>query len=185
MKITITLILGFFILMGDVSLTAAKGLTAADANEARFLRFAEQLIIIELTRGLSHSVRQARERCPGTCLETEATELVIGLIGANRSGAAADALVNLLGLRLDGAGSEELGCQIVTRGTALLSRLANLQAKSVAEHCQSIFHELKKRELRDITDVEVEQICRTEAEILKSKDEFLKAIKSKRDCGLW
>jgi len=185
MKIALTLILGFSIVMGDVSLTAARRLTATDANTARQLRFSEQLVIIEMVRELSPSVRQARERCPETRPEADATELVIGLIGINKSDAAADALVNLLGLRLDGAGSEELDCQIVTRGSALLGRLENLQAKSIAEQCRSIFHELKKRELRDITDVKVEQICGTKAEILSRRDELRKAIKSKADCGLW
>jgi len=104
------------------------------------------------------------------------------LIAINRSDAAAEALVNLLGLRLDGAASEELSCQIIIRGSALSSRLERLQAKSVVESCQSTFYGLR---MRDVTDVKVERICRTEDDVRKDRDRMLMAIKSKAVCDLY
>ncbi|MHA6844621.1 Imm57 family immunity protein [Ralstonia syzygii] len=177
-------VLGLFALMSSMSLAAAQGVTAEAANEARQVRFAERVITIELARALSPSVREAREKCLTACPETGALELAIGLIGIGRSDTSADALVNLLGLRLDGAGSEELTCQVLTRGHALSNRLARLQAKPLVEHCQSIFYDVRKRELADTSDVKVEQVCRSEVEIRRVQDEMLKAIKSKAACEL-
>jgi hypothetical protein len=189
---------GFFALISAMSLIAtAQDVSVVDANEARQIRFAEQAIIVEMTRELSLLVREIREKnllacpeaelcqaaCPGS---GEALELAIGLIGGiGRSDAATNALVRLLGFRLDGAGSQELDCQILTHGRALSGRLERLQAKSVVEHCQSTFYELRKRELRNISDVKVEQICCTETEIRSRRDELLEAIKSDVECPLW
>lgn len=162
--------------------TTALGGQAATGNEDRQVRFAERVITIELVRALSHSVREAHEKCLMAAPETGAVELAIGLIGVSRSDVAADALVNLLGLRLDGAGSEELTCQVLVRGGALARRLARLQARQVVERCQSTFLELRKRELANVSDVTVEQVCRSEAEIHSAQDELLRAVKSKATC---
>jgi len=178
-------ILGFFALMSVMSLAAAQGETAA-TNEARQVRYAEDIIMIELTRALSDVVRAAREQChPTAYLCTgEYSELAIGLLGIGRGDVAADALVNLLGLRLDGGDAEELICQIFIRGHTLENRLARWHAKSIAQHCQSLFYNLQKRELRNIPDVKVEQVCHSEAEIRQAQDEMLKAVKSNTACDL-
>ena len=174
---------GTIVLMGCcLSSAAAQIGQAATANEIRQVRFAERVITIELARALSLSVREAREKCLMACPETGALELAVGLIGVSRSDTSADALVNLLGLRLDAAGSEELNCQILVRGRGLSSRLARLRARQVVEHCQSTFLELRKRELADASDVKVEQVCRSEAEIRSIRDELLKAVNSKVMC---
>lgn len=175
--------LGAMVLVGCCmsSATAQAGQTAT-ANEVRQVQFAERVIAIELVRALSLSVREAREKCLMACPETGALELGVGLIGVSRSDVASDALVNLLGLRLDGAGSEELSCQILIRGAVLFSRLEHLQTRQVVDHCQSTFLELRKRQLRNVSDVKVEQVCRSEAEIRSVRDELLKAVKSKVMC---
>jgi hypothetical protein len=162
-----------------LSATAQAEQTAA-ANEVRQVKFAER--VIELVRALSLSVRKTREKCLMACPETEALELAVGLIGISRSDVASDALVNLLGVRLDGAGSEELNCQILIRGAALSRRLERLRTGQVVNRCQSTFLELRKRELADVSDVKVEQVCRSEAEIRSVRDELLKAVKSKVMC---
>ncbi|MCA2937200.1 MAG: hypothetical protein IM445_21610 [Microcystis sp. M015S1] len=164
-----------------LSATAQAEQTAA-ANEVRQVKFAERVITIELVRALSLSVRKTREKCLMACPETEALELAVGLIGISRSDVASDALVNLLGVRLDGAGSEELNCQILIRGAALSRRLERLRTGQVVNRCQSTFLELRKRELADVSDVKVEQVCRSEAEIRSVRDELLKAVKSKVMC---
>jgi len=161
---------------------AAQTEQALAANEVRQVSFAERVITIELVRALSPSIRESREKCLQACPETGALELAIGLLGVSRSDIAADTLVNLLGLRLDGAGSEELSCQILLRGKALSHRLKQFQARQVAEHCQSTFMELRKRELANLTDVKIEQVCRSESEIQNSQAEWIKAIKSNAMC---
>lgn len=175
-------IFGAVALMGCMSSTAAQTGREAAENEIRQVRFAERVITIELARALSLSVRDAREKCLIACPETGALELGVGLIGVSRSNVASNALVNLLGLRLDGAGSEELNCQILVRGTALSPRLERLPVRQVLEHCQSTFLELRKRELMNVSDVKVEQVCRSVAEIRSVRDELLKAVKSKVTC---
>jgi hypothetical protein len=190
-------LLGFFVLMGAMPLTAAaQGATAADAREAYLMRSAELGIVSDMARVLSRSVQETHEKLLRACPETETglcqavcphpiasggvIEFTISFIGLVRSDAAADTLVNLLGLRLDGGGSEILSCQILIHGRALLSRLERLEAKSLAEHCQSNFYELKG--LRAISDVTVDKMCRTEAEILRRRDEFVEAIKLDTEC---
>jgi hypothetical protein len=190
-------VLGFFvfILTSYTSFVVAQDMTIADKDEARQLDFAERVIVGEMIQGLSLSAQRTRENILKTCNETReqcwsicpppagyASELAIGMIGIGRSNTAADALVNLLALRLDGAGSEEVSCQILIRGRTLLSRLERLNAKSLVERCQSTFHKLR---LKSISDVKVEQICRTEDEIRGRRDEYLEAIKSDVGCPLY
>lgn len=164
------------------SATAQVG-QGATVNEARQVRFAEDVIMIELTHALSPSVRREREKCSFGCRGGwSALEIAIGLIGITRNDTSADALVNLLGLRLDAGGSEDRSCQILIRGRALLRHLERLQPKQIVEHCQSNFLRLRKRELSEVPDVNIEQVCYSEAEIRNNQDEFLKAIKSKVMC---
>jgi len=180
MKVKIAL--GIIALLSCCLSSAIAQVGPAAANEVRQVRFAERVITIELARALSLSVREAREKRQGACPETGALELAIGLIGIGRSDVSADALVNLLGLRLDGAGSEELSCQILVRGRALSRRLAQLRARQLVDHCSSAFLELRKRELANVSDVRVEQMCRSEAEVRSAQAELLKAVKSKVMC---
>lgn len=165
-----------------LSSAISKADEASSANEIRQLQFAENVITIELARALSHSMRSVREQCRLACPEIGALELAIGLIGLSRTAASNTALVNLLGLRLDGAGSEELSCQLLIRGRALSRGLKQIQAREVAEHCQSTFLELKKRELANVTDVTSGQVCRSETEIQKAQDEWYTAIELKEKC---
>jgi hypothetical protein len=177
------LALGAIALVGCcLAVTPIQAGQTAAANEVRQVQFAERVITVELVRALSRSVREAREKCHTACPETGALELGIGLIGVSQSNVAADALIKLLGLRLDGAGSEELNCQIFVRGKALFRQLERLQPRLVMEHCQSIFLKLRKRELANVLDVNIEQVCRSETEIATVRDELLKALKSKVTC---
>lgn len=160
----------------------AQSQKASIANDAQQVSFAENVITIELARALSISIRKEQEKCILACQETGALELAIGLIGVSRSDASSDALVNLLGINLDGAGSEELNNQICFRGEKLTTRLKRFKAKEIADRCRTTFEELQKRELANIVDVKVEQVCRAETEIKKSQKEWLKAIKSRLSC---
>jgi hypothetical protein len=170
-----------FICLGS-SIALAQVKPAEILNEARQIRFAERVVAIELARALSPSMRAAREKCQTACTESGALELAIGLIGVSKSDASAEALINLLGLRLDGAGSEELSCQILIRGSILSRRIERSKAKQMVDHCQLAFLEARKHELRDVADVKIEQVCRTEVDIQKIAAELLKAIKSKTKC---
>lgn len=162
--------------------TIAQAENALTENEARFVSFAERVIVIELARVLSPSFRKEREACFYACPETGALELAIGLLGISNSDASTDALVNLLGLRLDAGGSEDRGCQILFKGGKLLRHLKQLEAKQIAEHCQTIFLDLRKRELANLPDVSIAQMCHSETEIQHMKNEWLKAIEAKRLC---
>ncbi|WP_411727835.1 Imm57 family immunity protein [Methyloglobulus sp.] len=160
----------------------AQSLKASISNDAQQVSFAENVITIELARALSVSIRKEQEKCLLTCPETGALELAIGLIGVSRSDASSDALVNLLGLKLDGAGSEGLSDQICLRGEKLTTRLKRFKAKEIADRCRTTFVELQKRELANVVDVKVEQVCHSETEIKKTQEEWLNAIKSRLSC---
>lgn len=162
--------------------TYAKSGAASSDNELQQVTFAERAITIELTRALSASNRKAKEKCLSACRETGISELAIGLIGISQNNASFDALVNLLGLNLDGAGSEELIGQICLRGEKLTTRLKQFKSKKIAEHCRTMYMELQKRELANVTDVNVEQVCRSEAKIKNVQEEWVKAIKSRVSC---
>jgi hypothetical protein len=161
---------------------SAQGEQAAMSNEIKRIHFAERVVVIELARASSPSLRAARENCATACAESGALELSIGLIGVSRGSYSSDALINLLGLRLDGAGSEELDCQILLRGSTLISRLRRLQARQVVEHCQALYLDVRGRELVNVRDVNMEQVCRSEVEIRRGQVELLEAIKEKALC---
>nr|WP_256261612.1 Imm57 family immunity protein [Pseudomonas gingeri] len=165
--------------LGSIAALADQSVAA---NEARQVRFAERVITVELARALSPRVREERAKCARVCPETGALELGIGLIGMARGEVASEALINLLGLRLDGAGSEEVGCQILSRGKALGHQLEKTQPGPVAEHCNKTFNALRKRELFDVSDVGAESVCRTDSEILSARKELLQAINSNVVC---
>jgi hypothetical protein len=174
--------LGSLILLGWTVAAFAQDTSGLQTNDARQVDFAERVVTIELVRALSPSVRKARETCSSACPETGALELAIGLIGISRTNKGSDALVNLLGLRLDGAGSEELNCQVLIRGAPIRRRLQTLNAERIVQHCHAIFHATRKRELSQIVDVETDRVCRSEIEILSLRKEYLRAIDSKAKC---
>lgn len=173
MKKRIALSLMFFL-----SPVLASDNQSKNLNTERQVGFAERVVIIEIARALSPSIRISKERCGEACSDSGALELAIGLLGIDQSNASAKALVDLLGARLDGAGSEELSCQMLVRGKDVEHHLKHLNSKQIAEHCRSFFGELKKREISDIKDVGVDQVCHTESEISRTQREFLKAITS-------
>jgi len=98
---------------------------------------------------------------------------------ARRTDAGKDALINLSGLRLDGAAAEEYNCQMLISGNRIVSRLKKLNAFSISNHCKAQFFTESKPL---ITDVEYDKVCRTESEILSNRDVYLKAIESKQKC---
>jgi hypothetical protein len=146
--------------------------------EARYIHFAEQTIIKEIAKAKSFMLREAQEKC----INGENVEIVLGVLGVDKSDIASDAFVRLFGVQLDGGGGEEFGCLIALRGSALYERLTRMDAKQVAESCRLSFQELRMQELANVTDVSVEKICRSEKEIQHNKEKWLKAIESGVTC---
>jgi hypothetical protein len=72
--------------------------------------------------------------------------------------------------------AEDFDCIIAIRGESLRGRLMNLDAKKIAESCKSRFKESRI----NLPDVSVEQVCRSEAEIRRYRDEILVMINSER-----
>jgi hypothetical protein len=60
--------------------------------------------------------------------------------------------------------------------------LKQFKPKEIAHHCRTTFMELHKRELANVMDVNVEQVCRSEAEIKNVQEEWVNAIKSRVSC---
>lgn len=176
------LITAALIICGTIHSACAQSGEASSSGGLREIEFAERVVMNELVRALSRSTREMRAKCGAACVENGALELGIGLLGLSQSDAASDALINFLGLRLDGAGSEELSCQIVKRGNKFLRRLKELNAAEIGDRCRAAFLATHKRELAYVTDVTVEQVCRTPTEIQGRSEALIASIRSKAGC---
>lgn len=171
--------------------------------EIKLVQNAEQLMIVELARCKSVSIKSLHNKCIEMCsigyseknlntidsfAQHQCTamcrtsclggiiELSTALLGLSTSTVASDAFVRLLALPLDAGASEDFHCVMAVRGRSLRSRLVDLDAAKVAEFCKSNFDYLRKRELKNVTDVSVEQLCRSEAEIQRHRDRMLEMI---------
>ena len=160
----------------------AQSLERTSTNQDRYVQFAERVVAIELAKALSPSVRLAKQQCGPGCAESGALELGVEMIGLSRTKTGAATLMNLLGLRLDGAGAEELHCQILLRGRDISGLLRTLKPNAVAEHCRSLASGVMKRELATVSDVSVDQLCRSAEEVNSERGELLKAVASNAAC---
>lgn len=138
----------FFLLLG---LATAQ---ASPANEPRLreTQFAQRVVITELTRALSPSIRASREQRGPACRESGALELGVALLGVGQESTSAG-LLDLLALRLDGAGAEELHCQVFSRGKRVLPALKRLDPARSHAWCVAVFASALKRELSGVVDV--------------------------------
>jgi YD repeat-containing protein len=126
-------------------------------------------------------------QCDGMCVypgSGELVELITAFLGLATNGIAGDALVRLLGVRIDAGASEDFDCAIAIRGKSLRNRLINLDAEKVAESCKSNFEDILKRELKDVSDVSTKQVCRSEAEIQRHRDRMLELVNRDAVCGV-
>lgn len=165
------------ILLGQV----AQAQSISD-KRGREIQFAERVVMGELAMALSQKVRNERQSGSRSCGESGTIELGIGLLGINRSEQASKALLNLLGLRLDGAGAEELSCQLLNRGNSILRPLQRLKPAEVAQNCTRTVESLGARELSDVTDVGTQIICRTPQEVDLARNELVRAIQVGTKC---
>lgn len=175
-------------LVGAVSLLAARCGVAAQVdraaeNERYQVKFASRVAMTELVRSVSPAVRTEREKCRLAGATSGALLLGIGTIGCGRTDDATTALLDLIGLRFDGASAEELVCQFWSRGKSIVPRLRALDSTEVSKRCRAQFQGLRKHELQDVDDVAVERVCRTPEEILHRRDELISAIGGVQDCG--
>jgi hypothetical protein len=158
----------------------ALGAAVSQQTVPHEAEFASRSVIYNWVLLTSPSVRKAREHCHSYCGDEGGNvEVAIGLLGVGGR-ATTQSLLNLLSLRLDAGGSEELSCQIAKRGRALVPALAHLSANRVSSWCGQTFHDLRKQELANISDVPVEQICRPPAEVETDRKEWMAALQSGR-----
>lgn len=155
-----------------------------DEAPRRVVNFAERLVMIQLARAMSPVIRRERARCPVCCVESGALELAIGTIGISQTAEADAALLRLLGLQLDGAGAELLACAVVTRGSQIEQRLKSAVAAVFVSRCESEYEVLRKRELHDIGDVSVRDVCSSSEEFERKRAELIKAIEGQQPCDM-
>lgn len=153
-----------------------------DDAEKRAVEFAERVVMIQLARAISPAVRAERIRCPLSSVESGASELALSLIGFSRSSESDTVLVHLLGLRLDGAGSEDLGCYFVRRGEQMRRRLARTTAAEIVSICRAEYAQLRKRELSDITDVSADDVCLSRVDVERKLAEMNRAETGNGTC---
>lgn len=170
-------ILSSVVILGcSLSLEASTLSDVRAENESKQVRFSERVIMAEMAKAMSPVIRFRKEQCGDACSENGALEVAIGLLGISKSDEASFALINLFGTRLDGAGSEDHGCQVLIRGKEIALYFSKISAKQPVEHCRETFFDLKKVEIRAVPDISIEQICRTEHEADMIRNDYLKAI---------
>ena len=168
---------------GIASLVALPALGAAVHRppSPREAEFASRLVVNDLALLTSPSVRREREHCRNYCGDEGGNiEMTIGLLGVGGH-ATTQSLLNMLSVRLDAGGAEERECQIAKRGKALVPALKQLNATQASSWCHQAFRDLRKRELANLNDVSVEQICRPPAEVEADRKEWIAALNSGRD----
>lgn len=159
----------------------ALGAATHGLRSPREAEFASRSIIYDLAVQTSPSVRKARERCHTYCGDEGGDmEMAIGLLGIGGR-TTTQSLLNLLSIQLDAGVAEERECQIAKRGKALVPALTRLNSVQASSWCQQTFHDLRKRELANLHDVTVQQVCRASAEIEADRKEWIAALQSGRD----
>ena len=73
-------------------------------------------------------------------------------------------------------------CQILKRGKRILPALKQFDVARAASWCQSKFAAARRRELSDVTDTSVDQVCRPAREIGHNRDEIAAALRSSALC---
>lgn len=169
-------------LVGFLSTAVCYAATDWEApNEAEF---AARLILSEWTKQISPSARSVREGCGGKCADGGAgIEMGIGLLGVGGERTTPEMLY-LLSIKLDAAASEEMHCQFLNRGEQIVPHLRSLNAARTSSWCHDTFGEARKRELSEISDVPVQQVCSSPPEIREKRDELLSALKTGQGCEL-
>jgi hypothetical protein len=151
--------------------------TAVTANPQRSsseVQFAGRVIIGDLAKLISPTVRKMRERCDGVCGdEGGEIEMAIGLLGVGGDGTTGG-LLNLMAINLDAGAAEERESQISKRGNSIVTALRRFNSADAAAWCRRTYFDLRKRELSNIRDVSDRQICRSVAEIERDRREWLK-----------
>ena len=169
--------------VGIASLVALPALGAAvhrlpSPHEAEF---AARYVVNDLALLQSPSVRREREHCRNYCGDEGGNiEMTIGLLGVGGH-ATTPSLLNLLSVRLDAGAAEERECQIAKRGKALIPSLKQLNSTQASGWCNQAFHDLRERELANLNDVSVGQICRPSAEVETDRKKWIAALRSGRD----
>jgi hypothetical protein len=165
--------------------------TVAASDEAPgSVDYAAGYIIYDLAQRSSPSVQAIRARCrdpksySNRCDDNGTSmEAIIGLLGAGGD-ATTQGLLKLMAIQLDAALAEERECQIGKRGKRLLPVLRSYDANRAAKWCQAEFDALRKRELSDVTDASVAEICRPADEIERDRRQWIKAFEAgEAGCG--
>jgi hypothetical protein len=144
--------------------------------ETKRIEDGEFFVLDELIRANSHAATKS-------CDTISLSSLFIGLLGTNKSDIATDTLIKLLSLRLDANNYERFRGFIILRGDSLVDRLEQLNPWQMARYCRARVQELRdKGYWKDINDVTMEQVCRSETEITQKTEALLKAIKSGVAC---
>lgn len=142
---------------------------------------ATEYIIWALTLERSSSVRAARDRCRDYCTDYGGgIEVAIDLLGIGGN-ATTDSLLDLLALELDAGAAESRSCQIAKRGKPLIGALKRFDPAKASQWCVATFDRLRQRELSEVNDVPVEQMCRPAAEIRADGQGWITELESGRD----
>lgn len=142
---------------------------------------ATEYVIWSLALETSQSVRAARENCGNFCGDHGAgIEVAIDLLGAGQD-ATTKGLLDLLAVQLDAGPAESRSCQIAKRGRTLAPALRTFDASQAADRCKATFNRLRQRELSEIKDVTIDQICRPAEEIAAERRDWINALKTGED----
>ncbi|HFK6384701.1 TPA: Imm57 family immunity protein [Escherichia coli] len=129
---------------------------------------AKRVIMTELAYSRSKSLNEKRQDCtPGFFCGLTIIDLAMGSLGTNKNAAATEALIDLIVTTVDAGASEDLDCAIIFHGYEILPLLEKFNINDRIERCKMDFFELKRRELRQVSDITVSDVCNTRVLNLK------------------
>lgn len=143
----------------------SKYTTIVNENEVTLAKFSERILITELSYNKSKLLKKERDSCNFGCIKgLTLIDLTIGNLSVNNNSVALETLVNATVLNIDAGSYEDLDCAIVIHGSAILPQLKKFDFNRSLKNCHSVFNDLKKNELSNVNDVNIEDICLTHNE---------------------
>lgn len=129
---------------------------------------AKRVIMTELAYSRSKSLNEKRRDCtPGFFCGLTIMDLAMGSLGTNKNAIAIEVLIDLIVTTVDAGASEDLDCAIIYHGYEILPQLEKFNVNDRIKRCKADFYELRKRELRQVPDITVSDVCNTGALNLK------------------
>jgi immunity protein 57 of polymorphic toxin system len=114
------------------------------SRERRELKMADQAILATIAVSSSPKGRHLCSENELACVGPSKAELGLSLIGARQTKASREALIDLLGYRLDGSVAEDYSCYVLKAGTPMKGELLKVKPESLITRCHAELDKLTR-----------------------------------------